>query len=437
MLHRIYRLLTTTFDIWSETNASRNSAAMTYYSMLSLAPLLLISIATAGIFFCNQQVEQEIVQYFHDIASPEVADTIASLLSNTTSTSNTVWASLVSIAVMLYGASGVFTQLFDTINDIWGVPFRQRSGIRFTARKRLIGIFMVLMMGTLLIASLAMGAVISYFSQILDGNFPRLSTWLALIDRSLSFFLVPFVLSLMFWYLPMRKMRWPDVWPAAGITAGMLAGSRYLIDFYLRISTASEVYGAAGSLVVFLVWIYLTGQVLFLGACFSRAWTMHFGSESVSASASASKSLSKSALASTFTVDSTTNDPSVASFDSTPSSSTATAKEDQKSTDINGADDIVALLVGQIVDDVSISVSELPSIRLYQPFENEVSTEADSAKLIESTDVTEKPTTTSFKPPKSTVRSIDTVGVVKPKISVDEQAIPIIRRRQPISRKSA
>jgi len=278
MFRRVYQLVYTTIEIWSETNVSRNSAAMTYYAMLSLAPLLLISIALAGLFFCNQQVELEIYAYFHDMASPEVAQTIASLLANTTSTNNTLFASLISMVIMLYGASGVFTQLFDTFNDIWKVPQQRRMGIRFTARKRILGICMVLMVGTLLIGSLALGAVMAYLSQLLDGNYPRLSSWLALIDRGLSFFLLPFVLSLMFWYLPMKKIRWPDVWPAAGLTAGMLAGSRYMIDFYLRLSTAGEVYGAAGSLVLLLVWVYLTGQVIFFGACLSCAWTQHLGS---------------------------------------------------------------------------------------------------------------------------------------------------------------
>lgn len=277
ILARFYQLITTTIRIWSETNVSRNAAAMTYYAMLSLAPLLLICIALAGLFFCNQQVEQEIYAYFHEMASPQVAQTIATLLANTTSAQNTLFASLISMAIMLYGASGVFTQLFDTFNDIWGVPQDQRRGIRFTARKRVLGVCMVLMVGTLLIGSLALGAIVAYLSQLLDGSFPRLASWLGLIDRGLSFFLLPFVLSLMFWYLPMKKIRWPDVWPAAGLTAAMLAGSRYLIDIYLRLSTASEVYGAAGSLVLLLVWIYLTGQVIFFGACFSCAWARYLG----------------------------------------------------------------------------------------------------------------------------------------------------------------
>lgn len=276
---RGYQLVITTIRIWSETNVSRNSAALTYYAMLSLAPLLLICIAVAGLFFCNQQVEQEIYDYFHDLASPRVAQTIAGLLANTTSAQNTLFASLISLAIMLYGASGIFTQFFDTFNDIWKVPTGHRSGIRFTARKRFLGVCMVLLAGVLLIGSLALGTVIAFLSQLLDGNFPRLASWLGLIDRALSFLLLPLVLSLMFWYLPMKKIRWLDVVPAAGLTAVLLTGSRSLIDFYLQLSTASEVYGAAGSLVLLLVWIYLTGQVIFFGACFSCAWAEHLGAE--------------------------------------------------------------------------------------------------------------------------------------------------------------
>jgi hypothetical protein len=94
---------------------------------------------------------------------------------------------------------------------------------------------------------------------------------------------MPFVLSLMFWYFPARRMKWIDVWPAAGLTAGLLSASRYLIDLYLSVSTSSEVYGAAGSLVMLLVWVYLTGMILFFGAAFSCAWTKRFGSHALPA----------------------------------------------------------------------------------------------------------------------------------------------------------
>jgi membrane protein len=218
------------------------------------------------------------MQYVNDVASPQVAQTFAGLLENTSAPKSGLIAGSISLAILLYGASGIFSQLFDTFNEIWRVPYQARSGLAFSIRNRLVGVVMVLMVGGLLIATLALSSAIAYLNQLLDGNYPRLTSWLSLTDRGLSFILMPFVLSMMFWYFPARKIKWRDMLPAAGLTAALLAASRYLIEIYLRVSTASEVYGAAGSLVMLLVWVYLTGMILFFGAAFSCAWTKIFGS---------------------------------------------------------------------------------------------------------------------------------------------------------------
>ena len=278
ILERSWLLLTKTYDVFCRSNVPRNAAAMTYYMMLSLAPMLMIAIAVASLFFCTEQVNQEIVTSVSEYANPEIAHTIGELLANTTSTTSCIVASGISLAILLFAASGVFGQLFDTFNDIWDVPYHVRRSVRFNLRRQLVGMAMVISVGALLVGSLGLGTALSYLNRWLEGNFPGLSSYLLLADQGLSFLLIPFVLSLMFWYFPMHKMEWSDVWPAAGLTAGLLVISRSLIDLYLRLSTANEVYGAAGSLVVLLVWVYLTGIVLFIGASFSCAWTRLFGS---------------------------------------------------------------------------------------------------------------------------------------------------------------
>ncbi len=253
---------------------------MTYYTMLSLAPMLMIAIAIAAQVYCTQQVKDEIMGYIRDVASPTVASTVEGLLENTSTPQSGIVAGTISLCILLYGASGIFSQLFDTFNDIWKVPFEKRSGLKFNVRKRLIGVAMVISVGGLLICTLALSSIIASINQFLGGNFPGLTTWLSLADRGLSFIVMPGVLSLIFWYFPAKRLAWSDVWPAACVTSVMLSLSRYLIDIYLRITTASEVYGAAGSLVMLLVWVYLTGMILFLGASLSCAWAKTFGSHS-------------------------------------------------------------------------------------------------------------------------------------------------------------
>jgi len=188
-------------------------------------------------------------------------------------------ASTISLLVLFYGASGVFTQLFDTFNDIWSVPPESRSGLRFSIRKRLVGVLMVLVAGILLLGTLALGSVIAYLNGLMNGQHPTLTTWLNLADRGLSFVLMPLILSMIFWFFPAVKIRWTEMLPAAVLTSALFAASRYLTNFYLQFSSTSEIYGAAGSLVVLLVWVYITGLVVFFGASFSCAWSHSFGAE--------------------------------------------------------------------------------------------------------------------------------------------------------------
>lgn len=277
MTHRIFQLFLTTFRIWSEANASRMSAAMTYYTMLSLAPLLLIAIAIAGYVFDNQAIESAILQNVRAFTTPDIANTVAAVMRNASEPSSGLLASTISLVVLFYAASGIFTQLSDTLDEIWQVPKADRRGIKFNVQKRMIGVAMVLVAGVLLIGSLTLDTVLACLNQWLEGTYPTLRTWLGLADRGLSFVLIPLVLSLIFCFFPSQKIRWSDCLPAAGLTAVLMVASRYFINLYLKFSSTSELYGAAGSLVVLLIWVYVIGLVVFFGAGFSCAWTKTFG----------------------------------------------------------------------------------------------------------------------------------------------------------------
>ncbi len=280
MLARLWKLISMTFQIWAQAKASRMSAAMTYFTMLSLAPLLVIAIAIAGFVYDGKYAEQEIIQQVSVITTPAIAETVAGLIKNATKPGSGLLASSISLLVLFYGASGVFSQLYDTFNDIWHIPPETRSGILFGIQKRLIGVAMVLLVGVLLIATLSMGSAIAFLNRLVNDSYPQLTTWLNLADRSLTFLLMPFVFSMVFRFVPATRIQWRDVWLAGILTAMLIAASRYLIDYYLKISTASEVYGAAGSLVILLIWVYMTGLVVFFGASFSHAWAETFGSRS-------------------------------------------------------------------------------------------------------------------------------------------------------------
>ena len=254
-----------TFSIWGKANSSRMAAALAYYAMLSLAPCLMIAIAIAGYLYDDTVAADEIIKQVESVTTPGIAETVAGLINRASQPRSGIVAGTISVCVLVFAASGVFTQLYDTFNDIWEVSFEGIHGFLFTVRKRLLGVGMVLIVGIFLIAALVLDSVMAYINTLVEG-YPRLLSWLSLADRSLSFLLMPLIFSMMFWFFPATKVQWRDVWPAGILTACLIAASRYLIGFYLEFSTTSEVYGAMGSLAVLLIWVYVTGLVVFFGA---------------------------------------------------------------------------------------------------------------------------------------------------------------------------
>ena len=265
--------------IWDQTNAARMSAAMTFYTILSLAPMLMIAVAIAGYMFEGDIVQQQIVDHVREFTDDTTANTVASVIRNATQPRSGLVAGAISIAISLIGASGVFSQLYDTFNDIWHVPLHERSGWLFTIQKRMIGMGLVLLVGVTILAMLVLSSLVTYVNELVDDIYPGAVTWINLIDRGLLYLLMPLVFTAMFWFFPATKVRWRDVLPAGVLTALMVGGSRYFVDGYLRFSSTSEVYGVAGSLVVLLIWIYIIGLCVFYGASFGYAYAHHFGSQ--------------------------------------------------------------------------------------------------------------------------------------------------------------
>ena len=261
------------------------SAALTYYTMLSLAPLLMIAIALAGYLFDEGLARSEIIEQVGRFTTESIAQTVASIITNATrekqlNPSTGLIAGSISLFVLFFGASGVFTQLYDTFNDIWKVPSSKRAGIWFTVQERLVGIGMVLFVGIMLLVAILLSTLVDNLGEYFQENYPTLISYLHLAERGVSYLAFPCLLALMFWLIPATKVEFRDVWPAAMLTAILIGLSRYIIEAYVTMSITNEVYGPAGSLVVLLIWVYMTGMVLFYGASFSHAWAQTFGSRS-------------------------------------------------------------------------------------------------------------------------------------------------------------
>ncbi len=277
-LRNIFRLLGETLAIWSRSRASRMSAALAYYTMLSLAPLLLIAVALAGRFFGDEVARAELLFQIQRTTSDDVAAIVQQVLSNIPESDGGLLTSLVSLPILLFGASGVFSQLFDTMNVIWELAPDRRSGWMYTLRQHIRGLLMVLFIGLLLLASLILSGLVHLVNAYVGARSPGLLQGLAWIETSVSILLLPLVFMLLFRLVPLRRVAWGDVWLGGILTAGLFILARQGIALYLQGSTVTTVYGAAGSLVVLLIWVYFSGMIMFLGAAFCRAYAGVFGS---------------------------------------------------------------------------------------------------------------------------------------------------------------
>ena len=279
----IWVLLKETFAEWNTDKASRLAAALAYYAIFSLAPLLIIAIAIAGAVFGEEAAKGEIVEQLQGLVGREGAQFIQIAIENASKPNQGTIASIISVVVLLFGASGLFAQLQDALNTIWEVQPKPGRGLVGILRDRFLSFLMVLGVGFLLIVSLilsaALGAFVDYF-----GNFlPGISFLLQFANFIISFAITTVLFGLIYKVLPDVEITWSDVWIGAMITSLLFSFGRFLLGMYLGNSSFSSTYGAAGSVVILLAWVNYAAQILFFGAEFTQVYARKYGSRIVPA----------------------------------------------------------------------------------------------------------------------------------------------------------
>ncbi|OCQ89664.1 ribonuclease BN [Nostoc sp. MBR 210] len=274
----IVRLFQETFQEWSEDKASRLAAALAYYTIFSIAPLLIIVIAIAGAVFGEEAARGEIVRQIQGLVGPDGAEFIEIAIRNASQPKTGVIASVISILLLLLGATGLFTELQDALNTIWEVQPKPGRGVKNVVRQRALSFAMILGIGFLLLVTLIIStvltAIVGYFSNLLPGiDF----IW-QFLNFILSFVITTLLFGLIFKVLPDVKITWNDVLIGAVITSLLFSLGRYLLGQYLGNSSFGSTYGAAGSLVVILAWVYYAAQILFFGAEFTQVYARRYGS---------------------------------------------------------------------------------------------------------------------------------------------------------------
>ena len=271
---------------WLDDYVPSMGAALAYYTMFSLAPLLLIVVSVAGLVFGEDAARGEIQAQLQDLMGERGAGAVQDLLSSVRDPAESLTATAVGLVLLLVGATTVFAELQDALDRIWRVPGRLRKrGWLTLLRARLVAFGMILAVGFLLIVSLVASATLATVSRHLG---PVFGDWQAMVEVGNTvggFLLVAFMFGLIYKVMPRQRVLVADVWLGALLAALLFTGGKYVIGAYIGRSDVASGFGAAGSLVVVLLWVYFSAQILLVGAEFTCVYSRTFGSQKATSAA--------------------------------------------------------------------------------------------------------------------------------------------------------
>jgi membrane protein len=274
----IWKILSATYTKWTADHAQRLGAALAFYTVFSLAPLLLIVIAIAGLVFGQEAAEGHIIGQIQGLVGEESAKAIQGILEQARQPTTGLIATGLALATLLFGATGVFAQLQEALNTIWGVETKPGLGIIQTLKDRFISFVAALGSGFLLLVSLVLSAGLAAVGHTLDALLPASEAMLQAINFLLSFVVITLLFAMIYKMLPDVSIHWSDVWVGAGMTSLLFTIGKFLIGVYLGKSDVGLAYGAAGSLIVILLWVYYASQIFLFGAEFTAVYAASHGS---------------------------------------------------------------------------------------------------------------------------------------------------------------
>lgn len=266
-------------EAWVNDYAPSMGAALSYYTLFSLAPLLIIVIAVAGMVFGQEAAQGAIVEQLRGIMGEQGAVAVEGLLKAAREPAQGVVATLVGIAMLLFGATAVFAELQSALDRIWRVPAaKKESGIWNLLRTRLLSFGLVLGLGFLLIVSLIVSAALAALGKWWSGWFPGWDVFLEILNFAVSFGIFTLLFAMIYKIMPRASIPWRDVWTGAAVTALLFTIGKVLIGIYLGKSSLASGFGAAGSLVVLIAWVYYSAQIFLFGAEYTWVYANQHGS---------------------------------------------------------------------------------------------------------------------------------------------------------------
>ncbi|MBV8689719.1 MAG: YihY/virulence factor BrkB family protein [Candidatus Eremiobacteraeota bacterium] len=270
-------LLKATFQQWGEHKSPRLAAALAYYTVFAIAPLLIIVIAIAGLVFGHDAAARQILGQIGTLTGHGTQSQLSSMISAASRPKTGIIASILGVITLILAASGVVLQLQDALDVIWDVEEQKSGGLWQTIRTRLLSIGMLMGLAFLLIVSLAVSAGLSAINTYTNALLPALAYLMQFVNVLFDIVILSLLFAIIYKYLPKAEVSWKDVRVGAVITAALFIIGQFLITLYLGKLNASSPYGDAGALIILLLWVYYSAQLLLFGAEFTNVWAQGYG----------------------------------------------------------------------------------------------------------------------------------------------------------------
>lgn len=278
ILSKSWYLLKTTFNEFIDDNAIKLSASLSYYTIFALPPLMIIIITLCGFFFGKDAVTGQLYGQINGLVGSDAAVQIQNAIKNVELSESNVFATVFGGIMLLIGASGVFAEIQSSINFIWGLRAKPDKGIKKFIQNRLMSFSMIASVGFLLIVSLLVNSVMDLLSDRLKLYFPESTVYLFyVLNILIVFFIITLLFAIIFRTLPDGNIKWKDAFVGASSTAILFMIGKFAIGFYLGSSTVATVYGAAGSIIIILLWVYYSAIILYFGAEYTKVYAKAFG----------------------------------------------------------------------------------------------------------------------------------------------------------------
>jgi membrane protein len=274
----IVRLFRCAFDDWLADRAASKGAALAFYTLFSIAPILVLVIAVAGYFFGREAATGELFHQIQGLVGQQSAQAIQAVLKGASDKEDGLLATIVATALLLFGATTAFAELKDSLDEIWGVPAPTGAGFWDLLRTRLLSFGLVLSLGFLLLVSLVVNAALAILENYLGGIWKEATVLMSYVAAAISFLVIAILFGVIYKMLPRIRLAWRDVAIGALGTAAMFTLGKFAIGAYIGNSGVADSFGAAGSLVALLLWVYYSAQVFFFGAEFTRQYALQTGS---------------------------------------------------------------------------------------------------------------------------------------------------------------